>query len=392
LADSKNFKLKKHLFQFILLLLCSINASGNCSFPILECEVLEDATTLKSFSDVFNNPEFEKTNQLNFGYTPSAYWMKITLPAACNGNEQYLVSNFNALDYIDFYLVENGIVTDSLKTGYLTPIATRQSKTSRFVFKIPNVIVEESYVYVRIKKKEGTLRAELRIEDREEWLRYNLYEKKVVFFFLGVSFLVLVISLAYYFFYRENIYLGFALFVFSLTMHQVSNLGYGTLYLWTDWHYMSHISRVLFNVPMILGLLLFSSSLLKIKEFCPPAFNKLYRIMIYLFLGELIFPFVPLPQYPYRNLIYFFHIITFIMALCLLVYASLKAATKHHKPAYFFVSGEILIFLITILLWLRNLAIIEIDPLPENTYIYLAIVIMIMAMFSIVSYSNRIKS
>jgi hypothetical protein len=349
---------------------------------------LEDASLTKSFADVFESSDFVKTHDLNFGYTQSAYWIKIELPAYCNGKQQYLVSNFHTLDSIDFYLVEKGVLVDSLKTGYLTPLTTRQELTSRLSFKLPIVIVEHSFVYVRIKKKEGTLRCELRIEDQLELSNYNVYEKQIFYFFLGMCFLLSVVVFYYFSKFKQTMYLWYALFVFSIMFHQLSNTGYGSLYLWGDWIWLSHTSRFAFNIPALTGLLFFSYTLLKVEEFCSPAVNHFFHILKYVVMVQIIFPLIPLPEYPYRYWLYLFHVATVITTIAYLVYVSYKAVLRNYTPAHFFMTSEVMLFIVTLYQWLRNLAIIGADPLPEYLYLYTAIAMMTLMMFGIISYAT----
>ncbi len=378
----------KHLLIVSLLVAKCSFAFCNCEILLTHYEILEDASTEKTFFEVFNSNYFEPTDdKINFGYTKSAYWIKIPLHSGCKSKEQFLVSNFRALDYIDFFLVKNGILVDSLKTGFLRPVSTRQKLISRFVFQLPDVISENTLAFVRIQKKEGTLRTDLSIKDEITLYENHHNDRQVLFFFLGVSFLMLIFAGAYFLLYKMKMFLWYALFVISSVMHQIGNMGFGNLYIWGDWTWFSNISRVMFTVPSVLGVLMFSYSLLKVHEFCPPAANKFFNVLKYLLIIQLVFPFLPLPEYPYRFALYMFHLSVTTMAFVYFLYISWKAIQNKHLPGYLFISGVLTMLLIILFAWLLNLGVIRIDLLPEYFHVYVSITMMSFAMFSLLSYT-----
>lgn len=380
------------LLFVLLLIVVPIAAWCSCDIALNKYEVLEDISGSKTFSEIQNNAAFKSyKGKLNFGYTQSSYWIKLPIDNECRGRKNFLVPNFRAIDYLDFYLVENDILTDSLKTGFLRPIETRQQPLTRFVFQLPDVIQKNTIVYLRIQKKEGTLRTELHLKDEITLYENIQSEKLVLLFFIGVGVIMFAFAIGYFFLFKMNMFLWYALFVVCGVSHQLANMGLGSMYLWGNWEWFSAISRIAFTPPAILGALMFSRNLLKVQEYCSARINKIHTVLKYILVTVLFVPFLPIPEYPFRFFIYLVFIVVAIITFSYLLYTSYIAVKKKHLPGYLFISGIITMLGILVIIFLLNLGIIKNDFLPEYFHIHASIIMMSFGMFSLLSYTLDIN-
>jgi AraC-like DNA-binding protein len=364
--------------------------SGECTIPIDDFEILEDRTNNNSIFDIYTSPDFQHYTSINFGYTQSAYWVRFALHDLCVEHKQYLTVDFRCLDFINFYFISNGKIIDSLITGYLRPLDTREKFISHFVYRIPDNAKKTDSIYVKIAKKEGTLRTRLYIKDEITLLNNNNTERQIVFFFLGVSFLMMIFALGYYLYFRLPVYLWYALFILSFVMQQITNLGYGTMYLWGDWNWLSAVARPLWNVPATLALLKFSFHLLNVREFSPGFVSKAFRVLSIIMIIMLPLPFIPMSEYPWRISFFAFYIIIVCVIFIILVVAALSAIRRKHIPGYLFMAGEIILVLSYSIFALRNFDIISF-AIPENIndfmHLYIGIFAMSLGLISMLSYT-----
>lgn len=376
----------------ILTILCfyaQVFSETNCNYELKEFSIHKDETGNLTITDVISSEIFTSANNLNFSYTNAAYWIRFAAKEKCDEQKNYLVSQYRCLDYVDIYLVRNGEVLKSLSTGYLKPLETREKKITRFAFSLPDDVAVTDSIYLRIQKHEGTLRTELFFENEETVLEKNHTERQIIFFYLGVSFIMLVFALTYFVSFRLNMFLWYMLFVFSAVMHQLTNFGYGNIYLWGDWFWFANISRTIWNAPFVFAMLMFTYDLLQVKQFCSEKLVRIFNVLKILVALPFFIALLPLPAYPWRFSVFIFHILLYIIILILVVYATLRAVKNKHVPGYFFLFGELFLLVMVLIMALRNFNIIPADPLPQYLHIYIGIAAMSLTLFSMVAYTRQ---
>jgi len=380
------------LFSIILTSIFGVSAAPTKTF-FSGYEILKEPFEHFTIAQVQQSENFTTSSHLNFGYTTNAYWVKMPLNNIVDSKNLYVVSEFRCLDYINFYLSRNGLITDSLITGYLRPLSSREKMYSRAIFGLPNDITSADTLYVRMQKKEGTLHTRFLLFDEMTLLEMNHTEKQILFFFFGVCFLMIIFSFSYYMYFREKMFLWYILFVASFALHQISNFGYGTMYLWKDWYWFSNISRAIFNVPAALGVLLFSYGLLRVKEFSQTYIHKAYKFFTVFFCILLVFPFIPIPTYPYRFLVYTIFVVLLPLNIATIIIAAYNAIKKKHLPGYFIMAGEVVLISAMMLYVLRNFNLLppsfSENYLSDYSILYLAIISMSFGLVSMLTYTKE---
>lgn len=376
----------------IVIAFCFCNqafADTNCNSEVKALSILKDQSGQLTIRDVITSQNFNSANNLNFSYTNASYWIRFAAQEKCGEQKNYLVSQYRCLDYVDFYLVRNGEVLKSLSTGYLKPLDTREKKITRFAFSLPDDVAATDTIYLRIQKHEGTLRTELFFENETILTEKNHTERQIIFFYLGVSFIMLVFALTYFVSFRLNMFLWYMLFVFSAVMHQLTNFGYGNIYLWGDWFWFANISRTIWNAPFVFAMIMFTYDLLQVKQYCNGKLVRIFNVLKILVALPFFIALLPLPAYPWRFSVFIFHILLYIIVLILVVYATLRAVKNKHVPGYFFLFGELLLLVMVLIMALRNFNIIPADPLPQYLHIYIGIAAMSLTLFSMVAYTRQ---
>ncbi|MBS1613940.1 MAG: helix-turn-helix domain-containing protein [Bacteroidetes bacterium] len=360
------------------------------NIELAKFEVLQDTSGTLAIADVLHASGYKPSNELAFGYTQYAYWIRTDVPELCSPNETYFAySEYSGLDYIDFYVVRGDSLLKGLETGYLRSVATRERHMNKMIMELPMGLQPGDQLYVRLQKKEGTLRTVLRILDEETLRGKTLSTELHLFFFLGVCFLMILFATAYLLSFRKPLFGWYILFVFSFACHQAINQGYGPLYIWGDWFWMSNVGRVAFNAPTILATLCFSYHILRVKDFSPSWVNSAYKYLIAYKIFEIPLPFLPLPEYPWRFVLYTIHIAVLVATLVVLITAAVNAIKRRHVPGYLFIAGEGVLFFTVLIMALRNFNIVPQDALPEYIDLYVGVTTMSLALFSMVAHTRQ---
>lgn len=381
----------------ILLCLAIYIASANepaCGYiPLNNFEVLKDSTGTLNIQQAIRATSYTKSNELAFGYTQYAFWVKTKVPHLCSAEDKYfIVSEYAGLDYIDYYVVHDDTVLKGLQTGYLRTIATREKMMNKMVMELPKGISSTDKIYIRLQKKEGTLRTSLSIQNETTLNENNLSARLHLFFFLGVSFLMILFATAYLVSFRVPLFAWYILFVLAFVCHQSINQGYGPIFVWGDWYWMSNVGRVAFNAPAVLATLCFSYYILRVKEFSPPWVNTAYKWLIAYKVFEIPLPFLPLPEYPWRFVLYAVHCAVLVATLVVLIVAAVQAIKRKHVPGYLFIAGECVLFITILLMVLRNFNVLPQDSLPEYIDLYVGVTTMSLALFSMVAHTRQMHT
>jgi hypothetical protein len=144
-------------------------------------DILEDPTGKLTINDVIS-PQYNslfKTNTQkvpNFGFSPSAHWARFYLKNLPESKKEWLLSfNYYNQDEVIFYKKENS-KWESIKTGDLYPVSSREIKERPFLFKL-NSKYPGPY-FVRIKGSDNqldlTLGTSIELGSRESIENYLL--------------------------------------------------------------------------------------------------------------------------------------------------------------------------------------------------------------------------
>lgn len=356
-----------------------------CNKQIKHFEILED----KDFTlqQVIQASDYTAVEAVQLGYTPTPYWVRFVLPERCR-QKDYVVLDYWGLDFLDIYLVKNGRAIDSLHTGYMRPLATREKQIPQFVKSLPANFNAGDTVYIRMEKYEGTLLADVFLQDGEALNKETSKQQMIMLFFLGVCFIMIVLSLSYYFYFRLNMFLWYAAFLFIFIFNKVVNFGYGSLYLWGDNKWLNIYGRSIWMGPAFIFFLLFAHQLLKVKEFSPKWINKTHKFLIWLMILEWPLSISPLPPYPWRIALYV--ILNLSLPIVAVVYfiAAIKAIRNKHLPGYFFLACELILLVATSVLALRNFGVIPIAWVPSEMHIFMFLLLLPVGLFSLISYTK----
>lgn len=250
------------------------NLNSKLSYIITSKEL-----TLK---EVFNSKKWNTINNKSIdNYNTQNVWYKIKIDNESQLKEWYVVVQNHFLDEVNFYLVDSdGNLIKEEKSGdnrkNLTHINNRN-----FVFPI-NINTGDKNYYVFIKTYSKSSNAvDIKIYDKDTFLNHEGQYIVIEGIFLGIIFAMLIYNLFLFVKTGYKNYIYYVLFHFPNTLLQLTIIGFGAQYIWTNNIWLKDHSYVLFGGLSLIFAHLFTIKFLNLKESMPSMINPMKILMIF---------------------------------------------------------------------------------------------------------------
>ena len=268
-------------------------------YPLgLLLEYLEDPAGILTIDDITSPATaaqfFRSLTFLpNFGFTNSAYWVRIRIRNLSSSTDQWrLMLEFGNMQHIEFYYPgDNHNGFEVIKTGTSLPFATRPIPFHRFVFNLDLPRKTEQTIYFRFNN-DFFMTIPLTLRSPEAFVRYIRQDS----FLTGVLYGALLLLIAYNFFLwsalRERHYGYFVGILICMFLAQIVYEGFAAQYLWPESPGWTDLSLILF-LPLvsILGQM-FSITFLDTRTRAPACHRIIVAFIVIWGIFIAIIPFV----------------------------------------------------------------------------------------------------
>ncbi|ACV37092.1 periplasmic/7TM domain sensor diguanylate cyclase [Candidatus Accumulibacter phosphatis] len=323
-------------------------------------EVLEDPDGQLTISDV-EQPEIASrfryvagSGDLNFGYSASAYWLRMTFAPEAGAARRWLLEiAYPSLDQLAVF-ADHGDVRRRQDAGDLQPFSARPFTHRNFVFPLDLLAGSEQRVHVRIASS-GSLTLPVTL-----WSPAALHgNDQVVYTILAIYFGMLLAlglyNLLLYVSLRESIYLVYVAFAAAMVIGQSSMFGLANQFLWPDWPTWGHVALPLgYCLAAYFGAL-FTQMFLGTKQTTPVLHRWIHALQIGFLLTALTAIF-----YAYRPAGIATALLGTAFAVTAVVTAGLCAARAQPGARLFLVAWSLL------LLGVAMIALRTLNWLPSN--------------------------
>ena len=269
MRSRRRYQLAGWLMALCMVLACagaqaldrSVDAASAAADPIpLESyfSVLEDAGQQLTLEDVLR-PAMQRTfvaagetaHPLNYRFTPSAYWFRLTLRNdASTAIDRMIEIKFPMLSHVDFHQPKASGGYRSVLTGAALPFATRAYPNRFFVFPVTLPANASQTVYFRVKSDNGVLIPATLWEpqafhatERNEYLVQSAY--------FGLAAALILYNLLLFFTLHDLVYLLYSVFAAAMALTISAANGFAVEFIWPQASYWSNVS---FNVLFSLAL------------------------------------------------------------------------------------------------------------------------------------------
>jgi len=205
-------------------------------------DFLEDASGALAIAEVaksddkFRPVPASGNNEINFGYSSSAYWLRLVINTPVPIPDDLLLEvGFPSLDHVEFYAeAETGGHWEKLEAGDLMPFAARPVAHRNFIFPLHRLQPGQHAFYLRIASG-GTLTIPLRLWQADAFDRHNQNSYAALALYFGMLLALMLYNLMLYFSLRDRNYLAYVCVVIGMAVGQVSLTGLGNQFLWPGW-------------------------------------------------------------------------------------------------------------------------------------------------------------
>jgi signal transduction histidine kinase len=287
-------------------------------------EYLIDESHTLALGDVVK-ARFHKASNRNpsFGWTRDTVWLKIVLNLT-NNEQRYLEIGYPLLDYIDVYILKDGIFQQKIELGDRQSIRTRLAGSIKPAVKFPGG--EGVYTLFLRVTSESSLQIPVMLYSEKAYYREVLKEVQTLSAYFGIIGVMIIYNFLLFTTVRNNAYIYYVGFIASLLLIQLATSGYGQVYVWPEWM-SGHASG---RLPLLTGILaaLFSDSYLNLY----PKNKRLHRMM-QLVMGVLGASFVATLFLDYENSARLMSVCIIATVVLLLIVATIVAVRDKDRQA-----------------------------------------------------------
>lgn len=252
-------------------------------------ETIEDPAGTLTLQDIMkeeHRTRFVKSNREipNFGFTPSAYWVKLRIFNKSSSDNRWLIeTGFPLLDSIQLYAAEPGKdgtvrIIHTETTGRKVPFSKRRINHRNFIFDIPFPVGKITELYLRIKTDDGMI-FPISLWDKDLF-RITVQRGQFLFgIYYGIVLIMIFYNLFIFFSVRDFSYLYYVLYISSFGLFQLAMNGLAYQHLWPDSPWWAINANPFFIGLSIFFAVLFSIKFLQTREVAPKA-DILFKILM----------------------------------------------------------------------------------------------------------------
>ncbi|KEA64594.1 Signaling protein [Marinobacterium lacunae] len=205
----------------------------------------------------------------NFGFTQSAWWVRLTLSNTTDSARQFIIrQDYPLIDHIDFWAPSSDDGWSQTSTGDRVPFAQRPLDNRQFLFPVTLPAHSEASYYLRFQT-EGSLNIGLYAHTPDNLLGRTAEEYLALGIYYGGFIVLLVYNLIMFMTLREKAFAYYTLYVLSYGLYMSVHNGLSFQYLWPDNSWLANQSLIVLLALSLFGGLRFTREILSTAQLCP---------------------------------------------------------------------------------------------------------------------------
>jgi diguanylate cyclase (GGDEF)-like protein len=203
------------------------------------------ALTIEDVADPATAARFRASpftaNEINFGYSGSAYWLALPLRLEPDAAAHWLLEiGYPSLDRVEVYAPRAGGGYGRQIAGDLQPFAERPYPHRHLVFPL-ELRPGAQTIYLRVESA-GNLTIPATLWRPEALHRHDQKSYALLAVYYGMLLALGLYNLLLYFSTRERVFAAYVAFVACMAVGQASMNGFGNQFLWPEWPQWGHIA------------------------------------------------------------------------------------------------------------------------------------------------------
>lgn len=300
-------------------------------------QVLEDPGRSLSVDDVRRpdiaqrfRPATATGTDLNFGFSRSAYWLRLPLRRMQDAPGDWLLEiPYVSLNELDFHAPGRAAV----QTGSDRPLHTRAINDRYYVFPL-TLSPDTQYFHLRVSTQHAVT-VPLRLWQTEAYAAQQRNALMIQFLYYGALLALLLYNLFLFFSLQDVRFLAYSLYALSFGLGIMAGNGFGRLLIWPDSPFFDNIAQdTLLSLSAFFGLL-FTRIFLQTRTSSPRIDRALQLCAAVFLLCALLQVILSALELPLQQLNQSLTL-SVLPALVLILVASLKAVIAGDRSARFF--------------------------------------------------------
>jgi len=347
-------------------------------------EYFVDNSALLGIQEILSSEqkvEFTKAKETSFGYSKSAYWIKLSvINRASSQFEWYLVQDFTNTHYLDLYLLDaDGRLLHKKLAGNLRKNAERDVLDRHSIFKLTLPASSQHTVYLRVSGG-GSMHIHLAFWRPDVYASIAKWDSMFLGGFHGVLIVLFFYNLIIYIYLRDVAYRWISVFIASVVVAASVYQGLAQLVINDHLLLLSNYAIPL-SVPIMgIGLLKFTDEILLPLQISTLKIDRVHLTLIYLTWAE----YLVVPDY-----VLAMHVMgpIFLASLLFCVYRLSISYNRQDNTVKWY-SFAWLVMLVTLIpTVLSNFNFIPSNIVTVNAYLF---GISVMILFMSIALANRV--
>jgi len=305
--------------------------------------LLEDPQASLTLQDITNpataplfQPSQSSAESLIYGFTGSAYWLKLHLVNDSPKRlERLLEISYARLAEISLYQLQDNQLIQHWDTGTDYPFSTRPIANRGFVFPLIIPAHSEQTIYLRARGV-AALEIPAKLWEQRAFHAYERDEYVGFSGYAGMALAMVIFNALIFALLRESMYLLYVFFVSCFAVTLAAQNGLANEFLWTNSPLWSKYSLAVGYSYTLAALLLFTRRMLNTGLLLP----RIDKLTLYLAIVFLLSPIAYISAY--HHTIIFAPLLN-VIGTSLIIGIGIYCAFKRQRSAYFFVAAFLVI-------------------------------------------------
>ncbi|MCP3873544.1 MAG: SpoIIE family protein phosphatase [Desulfobacteraceae bacterium] len=257
-------------------------------YPLgMHIDILEDKEGKWTIDDIVS-PEISKqfvTSEVethSYGYTKSAYWVRIELKNIINKDSEWLLEmGYPLIDYIDMYIpLSANKGYDVTHTGDMLPFSQRDIEYHKFIFRLSMPPNQTQTIYLRFKTS-SSMQIPLTLWSNSSFVQKVNKEVYALGLYYGIMLVMIFYNLFIFITVRDKSYIYYVLYIAGFSFFQMCLNGLAFEYLWPEYPWWASRAVPFFVSFAVFNALLFIKNFLK-SAINAPKLNKIINVLIFI--------------------------------------------------------------------------------------------------------------
>ena len=339
-----------------------LNSSTELYDPGAALLLYEDQSGTLSIQEIQSiDNRFERSGSAapNFGFTSTIVWAKFAIRNGTNSTSWILEHDYAPMDYIDFYLLRDGTLEKSAKSGDLVAQSERDRKGRISQFYLDLEAGATYTVYLRFQT-ESSLVIPLKLRSLESAIQRDSQRQLIIGLYFGLMIIMVLYNLVIFLSTREKSYLYYVLFVAAHALFQACLLGVAQVYLWPNGTNWTNTSLGLFASLALAFSALFTREFLRTRKLLPK-----FGIVIDICLALALVNSFTMPLLSYAVGIRITNA-SLVVYSFIFIAAGIIVLRRGYKPARFYLLGWSLLAISAVIVALKNYGFLASTPFTNH--------------------------